>query len=49
MIHFDSMDIVEVTDYVMFNLLNVLINPVLIYGSDVWGLRSELWGTIGMK
>ena len=49
MIHFDSMDIDEVTDYVMFNLFDVLINPVLIYGSDVRGLRSELWGTIGMK
>ena len=31
---------------IMFNLFDVLIKPILIYGSDVWGLRSELWGTI---
>ena len=30
---------------IMFNLFDVLIKPILIYGSDVWALRSELWGT----
>ena len=31
---------------IMFNLFDILIKPILIFGSDVWGLRSELWGTI---
>ena len=31
---------------IMFNLFDALIKPILIYDSDVWGLRSELWGTI---
>ena len=30
----------------MFNLFDVLIKPILIYGSDVWGLRSDLLDTI---
>ena len=30
---------------IMFNSFDVLIKRILIYGSDVWGLRSELWGT----
>ena len=36
----------ELPTDIMFNLFDVLIKPILIYGSDVWGLRSELWGTI---
>ena len=36
----------ELLTDIMFNSFDVLINPILIYGSDVWGLRSELWGTI---
>ena len=36
----------ELSIEIMFNLFDVLIKPILIYGSDVWGLRSELWGTI---
>ena len=36
----------ELPTDIMFNLFDVLIKAILIYGSDVWGLRSELWGTI---
>ena len=31
---------------IMFNLCDVLIKPILVYGSDVWGLKSKLWGSI---
>ena len=31
---------------IMFNLLDALIKPILTYGSDVWGFRSTLWGTV---
>ena len=31
---------------IMFNLFDVLIKPILLYGSDVWGLKSKLWGSI---
>ena len=31
---------------IMFNLIDVLIKPILIYGSHVWGLKSKLWGSI---
>ena len=30
---------------VMLNLFDVLIKSILIYGSDVWGLKSKLWGS----
>ena len=30
----------------MFNLFEVLIKPILVYGSDVWGLKSRLWDSI---
>ena len=36
----------ELPTIIMFNLFDVLIKPILIYGSDVWGLWSELWGII---
>ena len=36
----------ELPTDITFDLFDVLIKPILIYGSDVWGLRSELWGTI---
>ena len=31
---------------IKFHLFDVLIKPMLIYGIDVCGLRSELWGFI---
>ena len=31
---------------IMFNLFEVLIKPILVYGSDVWGLKSKLWDSI---
>ena len=31
---------------IMFNLFDALIKPILTYGSDVWGFRSTLWGTV---
>ena len=27
----------------MLNLFDVLVKPILIYGSDVWGIKSKLW------
>ena len=29
--------------HVMLNLFDVLVKPILIYGSDVWGIKSKLW------
>ena len=29
---------------IMLNLFDALIKPILIYGSDVWGIKSKLWG-----
>ena len=37
---------IPVTRYfynVMFNLFDVLVKPILIYGSNVWGIKSKLW------
>ena len=31
---------------IMFNLFDVLIKPILVYGSDVWGLKSKLLDSI---
>ena len=29
--------------HAMLNLFDVLVKPILIYGSDVWGIKSKLW------
>ena len=31
---------------ITFNLFDALIKPILTYGSDVWGFRATLWGTV---
>ena len=32
----------ELPPVVLFNLFDVLIKPILTYGSDVWGIKSKL-------
>ena len=34
----------ELPPNIMLNLFDALIKPILIYGSDVWGIKSKLWG-----
>ena len=34
----------ELPRNIMLNLFDALIKPILIYGSDVWGINSKLWG-----
>ena len=34
----------ELPPDLMPNLFDTLIKPILIYGSDVWGIKSKLWG-----
>ena len=34
----------ELPPNIMLNLFDALIKPILIYGSDVWEIKSKLWG-----
>ena len=34
----------ELPPDLMLNYFDTLIKPILIYGSDVWGIKSKLWG-----
>ena len=34
----------ELPPNIMLNMFDALIKPILIYGSYVWGIKSELWG-----
>lgn len=31
---------------IMLNLFDALVKPILTYGSDVWGFKTEIWGVI---
>ena len=34
----------ELPPDIMLNLFDALIKPILVYGSDVWGIKCKLWG-----
>ena len=35
-----------VTSCLTYLKFEVLVKPILVYGSEVWGLKSKLWGSI---
>ena len=34
----------ELPPDIMLNLFDAPIKPILVYGSDVWGIKCKLWG-----